>query len=69
MGKLFKACGGRTTLFAFSALLLGAILAYFGKLNSEFVALIGALQTLVIVRAVAQDKQNSAVKSPEIKAT
>ena len=56
MQKFFEALGGRSVVFAFFALLLGAVLSYFGKLGSEFVALIGVLQTLVIVRAVAQDK-------------
>jgi hypothetical protein len=65
MQKFFEALGGRSVVFAFFALGLGAILSYFGKMNSEFVALIGVLQTLVVVRAVAQDKYiNGHAKPP-----
>jgi hypothetical protein len=55
MGKFFKACGGRTMAFAFLILVLGTILVFLGKLTSEYVALIGALQTLITGRAIAQD--------------
>jgi hypothetical protein len=47
MVKLFKFGCGRHTTFAVFFALAGTILAAFGKLTSEYVALIGAIQALI----------------------
>lgn len=55
MGKVFAAFSGRTTFFAFAIFVMGTILAWFHRLTSDYVALMGVIQTLVCFHSVKED--------------
>ena len=58
--------GGRTTMFALIFTIIGSILAFLGKLNgAEFVALVGAVQTLVVCHSAKEDWFESKNPSPD----
>ncbi len=46
---------GRSTLFAAYFAIMGTIMAWFGKLDPNFVMLIGAIQGLVIAHSAKED--------------
>ena len=58
MTTVYNWFGGRTTFFAFVLLCAGIALAFADKLNTNFVALAGALQAFLTARAVADDHYN-----------
>ncbi len=59
MIRFFNWMGGRSTAFAFVILILGFILALVGKLSTQFLGLVAALQGWVTVRAIGQDKYSA----------
>lgn len=46
---------GRHTLFAMVELALGTVLAWFGKLDMSFVALVGVIQGFVLGHSMKED--------------
>jgi hypothetical protein len=54
MKKLFAFGCGRHTTFAIFFALAGTVLAFMGKLTGEYVALIGAIQTLVAAHSLKE---------------
>jgi len=55
MNKVYNWFGGKSIAFALWIFIVGAVLAFFNKLHTEYVALAGALQTLIAARSVASD--------------
>ncbi len=55
MTRVYDFFGGRSTFFAFVCLGIGTGLAFAGKLDGTYIGLIGAVQGLVTVRAIAED--------------
>lgn len=55
MIPLFNACGGRSTFFAFLLIALGTAMAIAHRLDANYVALVGVIQTLVTARAISDD--------------
>lgn len=56
MSKIFRFFCGRSTFFAIALLTVGCILAFKGKLTSQFVAMGGMLQGWVVAHSIAQDR-------------
>jgi hypothetical protein len=46
---------GRCTFFACVFTLVGIVLAFLGKLTAEYVALVGAVQALLVVHSAKED--------------
>jgi hypothetical protein len=46
---------GRHTLFAMIELAIGSALAWFGKLDMNFVALVGVIQGMILGHSVKED--------------
>jgi hypothetical protein len=55
MGKVFWFFSGRHTFFAIAILTLGTILAFMGKLTSQYVALMSVVQGLVLAHSWKED--------------
>lgn len=55
IGSLFGFLQGRATAFAITFTACGIILAFRGKLTGDYVALVGAIQTLVIGHSLKED--------------
>jgi hypothetical protein len=55
IGSLFGFLQGRATAFAICFTVCGIVLAFHGKLTSDYVALVGAIQTLVIGHSIKED--------------
>lgn len=55
IGKLFTLFKGRCTFFAILFSTVGIILAFMGKLTPEFVALVGAIQALLVAHSLKED--------------
>jgi hypothetical protein len=53
--NLYNFFGGRSTFFALVFMTAGIILAFKGSLTPSYIALAGAIQTLLVTRAVAED--------------
>lgn len=53
--KFFKWCSGRHTGFAVYFALMGTTLAWFHRLDLNYVALIGAIQSLVLGHSIKED--------------
>lgn len=54
MTRIYSWFGGRSTFFAFFFFAFGVLLAFRGKLDMNYIALAGAIQTLITVRAIAE---------------
>lgn len=52
---VFNFFGGRATTFAVTFALVGIGLAVHGKLTTEFVALVGAIQTMIVAHSFKED--------------
>ena len=55
MGAFFNFFKGRHTTFAIALLVIGTVLEFRGKLETNFVALAGVIQALVCVHSLGQD--------------
>jgi hypothetical protein len=55
IGAMFQFFNGRCTFFAICFSIVGIILAFMGKLSAEYVALVGAIQTLLVAHSVKED--------------
>lgn len=55
VGALFNFFQGRATFFAIVFTIAGVTLAFKGKLDANFVALIAAIQALIVVHSWKQD--------------
>ncbi len=55
VGALFNFFQGRATTFAIVFTIVGIILAFKGKLDANFVALIAAIQALIVVHSWKED--------------
>jgi hypothetical protein len=55
VNALFKLFMGRCTFFAVVFTVVGIILAFVGKLTAEFVALVGAIQALLVIHSTKED--------------
>lgn len=62
MGKLFTFCKGRNTFFALVFTAAGIVLAFEGKLTMQYVALVGAIQTLIVAHSVKEDWHTQQMK-------
>ncbi|MCI0559643.1 MAG: hypothetical protein MN733_14210 [Nitrososphaera sp.] len=60
MTRIFNFFGGRSTFFAFFFFFFGVALAFLGKLDMNYIALAGAIQALITIRAVAEDVRPNA---------
>ena len=47
--------GGTTRFYAFVFTACGIVLAFFGKLNAEYVALVAGIQALILAHSVKED--------------
>jgi len=54
--KLSQWCQGRHTLFALFFTISGTVLAWFHRLDPNYVALIGAIQGFVFMHSYKEDK-------------
>jgi len=61
MEKIYMWFGGRSTAFALWFFVIGATLAFIDKLSVNYVALAGAIQTIITTRAVASDFHERAI--------
>jgi len=57
--------GGRSTTAFWAILTIGSLLAFDGKLTTEFVALVSTLHAFVIVRAISEDKFCGGTRCPD----
>ena len=55
MNSVYNWFGGRSTAFALWFFIIGTILAFQNKLSVNYIALAGALQTLIATRSIAGD--------------
>ena len=55
MIKIYNFFGGRATYFAIKIFWAAVLLAAFGKLTTEVVAMMGIVQALVVYRSIKQD--------------
>jgi hypothetical protein len=55
VNRVFNFFQGRSTFFACVFVASGIVLAFLGKLTGEFVALVGAIQTLIVAHSVKED--------------
>ena len=55
ISRMFNAFQGRTTFFAVAILTIGSVLAFMGKLTSNFVALAGVIQALAVAHSAKDD--------------
>jgi hypothetical protein len=55
VGALFGVLQGRCTTFAIVFTACGIVLAFFGKLTADYVALVGAIQALILAHSYKQD--------------
>ena len=55
MKNIYDEFGGRTTTFAWAAFVFGAVLAWFGKLDGQYIALVSLLGALIGGRSAVQD--------------
>lgn len=55
MNSVYNWFGGRSTAFALWFFIVGVILAFQNKLSVNYIALAGALQTLIATRSIAGD--------------
>ena len=64
--KLTDMFSGRCTFFAVVFTVVGIILAFKGKLSGEYVALVGAIQALLVVHSTKEDyhERNSGDDAP-----
>lgn len=62
MTAVFNYCGGRSTFFALLLVAIGTSLAVAHRLDTNFVALVGVIQTLVTARAISGDQAPGAAK-------
>ena len=62
MKRVFDWFGGRSMFVALTILQIGAVLAATHRLDGNFVALCGVIQTLVTARAISGDRSPGAVK-------
>lgn len=65
MTVIYNFFGGRTTFFAFWFFVIGCILAFIGKLTPTFIGMAGGLQTLITLRAVAEDAKEVKTQGKE----
>ena len=54
MTRIYNWFGGRSTFFAFFFFVCGVVLAFRGKLDMAYIALAGAIQGLITIRALAE---------------
>lgn len=59
MTAIFNWFAGRTTFFAFWFFIIGCILAFVGKLTTQYIALAGGLQTILTMRAISEDLKDT----------
>jgi hypothetical protein len=57
MKPIFDWFSGRTTFFAFWFFVVGIVLAFMGKLTTQYIALAGGLQTILTLRAISEDNK------------
>jgi hypothetical protein len=57
MRRIYDFFGGRHTFFVFWFFTIGCILAFIGKLTANYIAMAGGLQTLIMLRAVSEDRK------------
>ena len=55
MRRIYDFCGGKSTFFALVFTGFGVGLSFRGELTSAYVALVGAVQALIVGRAIADD--------------
>lgn len=55
MNSVYNWFGGRSTAFALWFFVVGVILVFQGKLDTNFIALGGALQAIIVTRSIAGD--------------
>jgi hypothetical protein len=55
MNYIYNFFGGKSTFFAFWFFAFGVVLEFRGKLDGNFLALAGALQTLIALRSLGDD--------------
>jgi hypothetical protein len=53
--KVINWLKGRSTMFAIYFTIMGTVMAWFGKLDPNFIMLIGAVQGLVIAHSAKED--------------
>jgi hypothetical protein len=61
MVLIYDWLGGKSIAFALWIFIVGSVLAFLGKLHTEYVALAGALQALIAARSVASDYHERAL--------
>lgn len=69
--RIIRWMQGRSTLFATYFAIMGTIMAWVGKLDPNFIMLIGAIQGLVIAHSAKEDyfAQKDQPKQDEVKDT
>jgi len=55
MNSAYSWFGGKSTFFAFWFFVFGVILAFLGHLTGQYIALAGALQTIIATRSICDD--------------
>lgn len=55
MNKVYNWFGGRSSAFALWFFVAGTILAFIDKLSVNYIAMAGALQTIITTRSIADD--------------
>lgn len=55
MNRVYNWFGGRSTAFTLWFFVVGVILAFQDKLSVNYIALAGALQTIIATRSIAGD--------------
>lgn len=55
LNKIFKWCSGRHTTFAVYFAGMGTLLAWFHRLDPNYVALVGAIQALIFAHSAKED--------------
>jgi hypothetical protein len=53
---IFKWCQGRHTTFAIFFTIMGTLMAWFHRLDPSYVALIGAIQSLILAHSWKEDQ-------------
>lgn len=60
MNRVYAFFAGRTTFFALWFFVIGAILAFVGKLTNTYLGLATGIQLLLVARAVSEDVKEAA---------
>jgi len=61
MNQIYNWFGGKSIAFALWFFVAGTVLAFIDKLTPNYIAMAGALQTLIAVRSVASDYHERAL--------